>query len=483
MSLRPTASSYNNQSTSLLVAGLLVMTGVTMAGILAAGNIGIGSLVAFLPVLVGLIALIISNPHFGLLFYLHYSFFFIGLNRYIIGIPLGLSIDAVLFLTTLSMFFRLNKENISRLNNGFFLITLLWLIYTFGEAFNPQAENIKSWIYAVRAVSFYAIQTVPLTLLLFNKKEHLNQFIKILIAWGVVSAIWGWKQINIGLDPFENAWLEAGGKVTHVLDGQLRAFSFFSDAGQFGVTMAYIAFIALIMSFGPYKRKIKIGYFIAFFVCLIGMSTSGSRGPVFVIFFGLITYLLMNRKFRILIPGLLFMLLTFAFLKFTFIGNTNYQVFRIRTALDPKEASLLVRLNNQEKIKEYLSERPFGTGIGTTDSWALRFYPKSYMVDLPTDSWFVKIWVENGVVGLSLYALSLAFVLVMGVVKIRLIENADTKQKMLALFGGFIGIVVASFGNPVFGQAPLGAIMYISMAMLTTAESYDVKTPKPIPIK
>ena len=115
MSLRPTANSYKNQSTSLLVAGLLIMTGVTMAGVLAAGNIGIGSLVAFLPVLVGLIALIISNPQFGLLFYLHYSFFFIGLNRYIIGIPLGLSIDAVLLLITLSMFFRLNKENIGRL--------------------------------------------------------------------------------------------------------------------------------------------------------------------------------------------------------------------------------------------------------------------------------------------------------------------------------------------------------------------------------
>ncbi len=483
MSNRPTANSLKNQSTTFIVAGLLLMTGVTMAGVLAAGDIGIGSLVAFLPVLVGLIALVISNPHFGLLFYLHYSFFFIGLNRYIIGVPLGLSIDAVLFLTTLSMLFRLNKDNIGRLNNGFFLVSFIWLLYTIGEAFNPEADNFKSWIYAVRAVSFYAIQTIPLTLLLFNKKEHLNQFIKIVITWGVISAIWGWKQINIGLDPYENAWLEAGGKITHVLDGQLRAFSFYSDAGQFGVTMAYIAFIALIMAFGPYKRKTKFWYAMAFIVCFLGMSTSGSRGPIFVIFFGLVAYLLMIRKFKVLVPGILMILLTFAFLKFTFIGNTNYQVYRIRTALDPKEASLLVRLNNQEKIKEYLEARPFGSGIGTTDSWALRFYPESYLNKLPTDSWFVKIWVENGIIGLTFYALGLAFVIVMGVVKIRRIENADSKQKMLALFGGFMGIVVASFGNPVFGQAPLGALMYISMAMLTTADSYDEKIPKPIPIK
>jgi hypothetical protein len=42
------------------------------------------------------------------------------------------------------------------------------------------------------------------------------------------------------------------------------------------------------------------------------------------------------------------------------------------------------------------------------------------------------------------------------------------------LYGGFLGVVTASFGNPVFGQAPLGALMYFSMTMLSTAESYDV---------
>ena len=166
-------------------------------------------------------------------------------------------------------------------------------------------------------------------------------------------------------------------------------------------------------------------------------------------------------------------LLVFAFLKFTFIGNSNYQIYRIRTALDPKEASLVVRLTNQDKISHYLENRPFGAGIGTTDVWALRFYPGSALNNLPTDSWFVKIWVENGIFGLVLYALSLSYVIVMGVVKIRQLKNPDTRQKMIALYGGFAGILAASFGNPVFGQAPLGVLMYVSMTMLCTSEIYD----------
>lgn len=473
--MRPNAKALNPQANTFVIAGLLAMTGVTMAGVLAAGDIGIGSLVAFLPVLVGLIALIISNPYYGLMFYIHYSFFFIGVNRYVVGIPLGLTVDVVLFLTTLSMIFRIHKDNVKKLNNGLLITTAIWFIYTLGEAFNPEADNIIAWVYAARGVSFYAIQTVPLTLLLFDKKEHLDGFIKIIIVWGVFGAVWGWKQVNIGLDPFEQGWLEAGGKITHVLAGQLRAFSFFSDAGQFGVVMAYVAYISLILSFGPYKTSQKFLYFVAFFVCLIGMGTSGSRGPVFVIFFGVITYLLLIRNYRILIPGIFMILVIFSFLKFTFIGNSNYQVYRIRTALDPKEASLLVRLSNQEKLREYLKERPFGSGIGTTDSWAARYYPNSYLVNLPTDSWFVKIWVENGVIGLSVYALSLALVVVMGVVQLRKVKNTDSRQKLIALYGGFLGIVTASFGNPVFGQAPLGALMYISMTMLTVAEIYDHK--------
>ncbi len=473
--MRPGSKSFSGRNTTFIIAVLILATGVTMASVLAVGDIGIVSLVAFLPVFFGVIALIISNPYYGLMCYIHYSFFFIGINRYVSDIPLDLFVDGILFLTTLSLLFRLNKENSAKLNNGFFFTIVLWLFYTLGEAFNPEADNINAWLYAVRGISFYAIQTVLLTLLLFDKKEHLDGLIKTIIIWGIFGAFWGWKQINIGLDPFENKWLEDGGRITHVLLGQLRAFSFFSDAGQFGVTMAYVAYICLILALGPYTKWARILYAIGFVVCLIGMSTSGSFEPIFVIFFGFIVYLLLIRNFRLLGSGLVLLLIAFSFLKFTNIGNSNHQIYKIRTALDPKEAPLLVRLANQEKIREYLVNRPFGSGIGTTGSGATRFYPNSYLTNLPTDSWFVKIWLENGIVGLIIYALGLAFALVLGVVKIKTITDRDTKQKLIALYGGFLGVLIASFGTPVFGQAPIGALMYVTMTMLTVGEIYQPK--------
>lgn len=482
--MRPNTSIVSQRTNNFIIGLLIVVTGITMAVVLSIGDLGIGSLVAFLPAIVGLIALVISNPYYGLIFYVNYSFFFTGLNRYVPAIPLGLMVDGLLFLTTLSMVFRLTKESVSRLQNGFFAVTALWFLYTLFEAINPEAGNLAAWAYAARGISFYAVQTVPLTLVLFATKRDLDQFFRLVIIWGVIAAFWGWKQINIGLDPFEQGWLDTIGGVTHLLGGQLRAFSFFSDAGQFGATMAYVAFLGLVMALGPYNAKKKLLYLLVFVVCILGMGTSGSRGPIFVVFFGLITYMLMIRNYRVLIPGIIGILVVFAFLKFTYIGNTNYQIFRVRTALDPKDASLLVRLSNQNKLRKYLETRPFGAGIGTTDTWAARFYPTSYLVNVPTDSWFVKLWVENGIVGLSVYSFGLAFVIVFGVVNIRKIKNKDAKQKMMALYGGFLGIITASFGNPVFGQAPLGALMYMSMTMLSVAYRYDEpEEPKVEPVK
>jgi hypothetical protein len=479
--VRPGVSLVSQRTTNFIIALLIVVTGITMGVVLSIGDLGIGSLVAFLPAIVGLVALIIANPYYGLIFYVNYSFFFIGLNRYVPTIPLGLLVDGLLLLTTLSMVFRLTKDSASRLQNGFFALTGLWFLYSLFGAINPEAGNFSAWVYAARGITFYAVQTVPLTLVLFATKRDLDQFFRLVLIWGVVGAIWGWKQINIGLDPFENAWLEAGGKVTHVLDGQLRAFSFFSDAGQFGATMAYVAFLALIMALGPYKASKRFWYLVAFIICILGMGTSGSTGLIFVVFVGLVSYLLMIRNYRILVPGVIGILVVFLFLKFTFIGNNNYQIYRVRTALDPKDASLLVRLSNQAKLREYLQARPFGSGIGATETWASRFYPTSYLVNVPTDSWFGKIWVENGIVGLSVYSFGLAFVIVFGVVNIRKMKNRDAKQKMLALYGGFLGIISASFGNPVFGQAPLGVLMYMSMTMLSVAYRYD--EPEDLPVK
>lgn len=145
----------------------------------------------------------------------------------------------------------------------------------------------------------------------------------------------------------------------------------------------------------------------------------------------------------------------------------------MRSALDPNDASLNVRKENQKKFKSYLQNRPFGGGIGTSGSWGQRFSPGTFLAETPNDSWYVKIWAEMGVVGLSLHLSILLYIALMALLKIWKVKDEGLKQKLLALFAGYIGIILASYGNPILGQMPTGIVIYMSWAYFFLAPDLD----------
>jgi hypothetical protein len=51
----------------------------------------------------------------------------------------------------------------------------------------------------------------------------------------------------------------------------------------------------------------------------------------------------------------------------------------MRTAFDPNDASLQVRLDNQKILKGYLAVRPLGGGIGHAGDKAQRFLPNAFL--------------------------------------------------------------------------------------------------------
>lgn len=476
--MRPQTSTLNGNVANYSIGLILLLVGTLLAMLLSTGDSLIGVIAISIPFVFAFIVFVFINPYYGILAYLNYSFFSNGLARYIPDIQLGLGIDFILFLTTLSMLINIKWESLAKLKQGVFFVTLIWFVYTVFLVINPELGKVQSLIYGIRGISLYSVQVIPLVLLYLDSKKDFNTFLKILIIWSIISTIWGFKQILLGTDAFETKWLADGGNVTHILNGQLRAFSFYSDAGQFGATMAFVSFITFILGFGPYSKKRRYTFFAIAFFTFLGFSISGSRGPVFIIIFGFLFYLILIKRFTTLIYGLIIGIILFSFLKFTNIGSGNYQIFRIRTALDPKEASLMVRLKNQEVIGNYLQNKPFGAGVGTTDVFGIRFYPGSILANLPTDSWFVSIWAQSGIVGLVLHLFTLAYVLVVGFENIYRLKNLDLRYKMIALYGGFFGIIIASLANPIFGQSPMGPIMYISMVYLCLADKLDIEFEK-----
>lgn len=446
------------------VIGILVLAAVLAVGV-AYGGLLVALAYIGIPCAILGVSFILAKPKYGLLAVIVFGFLANGLTRYVPG-PLGLSIDMLLVLTILGILFSQRKFDTKQLHNSLMLLTVGWFGYTLFQIVNPEARSLQAWFYAVRGVSLYMLFIIPLTFLLMRREKDLDWLIMLWLGLSVLGTLWGIRQFILGPDSAEQAWLNAGGAVTHILFGKLRVFSFYSDAGQFGASQAHASVVAAILAMGERRLPRKLIYIFVALISFYGMLISGTRGAFFVIVGGGACYLIAIRNVRLIILGLLCGALAFGFLKYTTIGQSNYQINRLRTALDPNDASLLVRLENQRKLADFLATRPFGGGIGSGGSWGQRFSPNSFLAQTALDSWYVKIWAESGIVGLVLHVGSLLAIMVIGFLNIYRLPIPDLKYKMIAIFSGLGGIILASYGNQLLGQMPTGVLVYMTMVYL-----------------
>lgn len=435
---------------------------------------GIGVLSALIFTIIYLY-LLFTNPIIGLYTAVVLSFLLIGMGRYVKDIQIGLGMDAILVLTYLALFINRFKERIdwSPANKDITVLAAIWFGYSLFELVNPEAHSIAAW-FSGRGVGLYMILLAPLALIFINTTRKLDFFLYIWGTFSILASLKGIMQLQFGLDHAEQAWLDEGNYKTHVLFGKLRAFSFLSDAGQFGGTQGYAAVVATIYAIAKKEWKAKYFFILVALLGFYGMIISGTRGAMSVPLAGFMTFFVLRKNIRLLSFGIALLTIIFIFFKFTTIGQENNQIRRMRTAFDPNDASLQVRLNNQKLLKNYLATRPFGGGIGHGGVKAQRFLPNAFLSQIATDSWYVLIWVEQGIAGLLLHLFILFYVLIKACYKIMFrIRDPILKLKMSALASGMFGVMVASYGNAVLGQMPTNVLLYISMAVLVSSEKFD----------
>ncbi len=348
------------------------------------------------------------------------------------------------------------------------MLVSLWMLINIFEIANPQALSIEAWFYAMRGVALYFFLTLLVAYLCLDQKADFRWFIFLWFGFSIIGTLWGMKQFFIGLDSAEKAWLNVPGNLsTHLLFGRLRVFSFYSDAGQFGASQAHTALVASILALSTKKTGEKLFFLLTAILCFYGMLISGTRGAFAIPVIGFFTYLLLIRNFKIIIVGTSMLVILFVLLKFTFIGQGNYQIQRLRSSLNPNDASLQVRIANQKKLAVYLDTHFLGGGVGSGGYWGQRFSPNSFLANLALDSWYVRIAAEYGYIGLLFYLGMILFILYKSLKKIHNEKDMDLKIQWIALFCGLCGVVVASYSNQVLGQMPTGILIYLSIVFLT----------------
>lgn len=465
---------YTLLNSRWLLPGLVA--GALGAGWLA-GQVGplVPGLLLGVPVVVLFLAMVFHSPRAGFITYLCYSFMLAYLSRHIMA-PVGLALEGIMVVTWLAVLFhRADPPNWERVNNDLCKITVAWFAINVLEVANPAGASVVGWFYEVRSSAFFWLLTVPLCFMIFNKRRDLNFFLYLFIALSLLGTLYGIKQKMFGVDAMEQRWLDEGGARTHLIWGQLRIFSNYSEAAQFGCSQAHMGLICFILALGPFSWKKRILLACASVLLLYGMLLSGTRGAFFVIVFGAFIYLVLSKRVKVLILGCLLASGAFFVLKYTGIGNSNPSVFRMRTALDPNDPSLQVRLKNQALLRDYLSSRPLGGGVGVMGSWGLQYNADKFLSTIAPDSLFVKVWGQYGIVGFLIWFGMMLYILGKSIGIVWNIKDPRLRQKLVALTAGYGGILVCSYGNEIMNQMPSSVIVYVSWVFIFLGPEFDTK--------
>ena len=329
--------------------------------------------------------------------------------------------------------------------------------------------NISSWYSGARMMAFQLLYIFLVFSLYISTPKILFQY---LIIWGCLalfSAIWVYKQINYGLTPVESSWLWNVGYTTHILNGGslIRYFSTFSDAANYGCNAAATAAAFVIFTITTRINKLRIFYAIVSVLVIYGMFQSGTRTAIFCLAAGLMVYVILSKSIKIAVPFSIVFVLFAIMLIFTDIGNGNQQIRRMRSAFNKDDASMNVRDINQEVMKKYIQDAPWGIGIGMgmNNVPANNKYRK--LAIIPPDSEYIFIWLRTGPIGITIFIITM-LIMFGGACWIVLFK---LKNKSLIGIGGglcsaFVAIQLGAYANQVLMQFPNCLIFYGGLSIV-----------------
>jgi O-Antigen ligase len=451
-----------SMSLSVLVAGSTYQFGI------------LGPLAVIAMAAVGtFIVALFHNPRWAFWAYFAYCFVLGFLVKSFLNIPVGLALDAMLLLTWCSILVNMNKFNWQNIKNEHVILSAIWFVISVLEVLNPYGGSLIGWFNELRFTALNWLLIAPLAFLLFNRISDLNRFIVFILFFSCLATLYGVKQIYFGVTSGEQQWLDSGNNVTHILNGTLRVFSIYSDAGQFGASQAIVAVIAMVLAMGPFGFTKRIIFGLVALICLYGMGISGTRGALFALISGVFFALFLSKNFKILIIGTAFALSGLGVLKYTTIGNESFQVRRLRSALDPKDASFNVRLDNQKKLKFLLRDEPFGAGLGMSGMNGTTYNADKPIANIQPDSYWVKVWVMYGVVGLFIWFAINCYILGKCSGIVWKLKDPKLKTKMIALTSGTVGCFICSYGNEIMNGMPSSVIMFMSWSFVFIAPWLD----------
>jgi hypothetical protein len=360
------------------------------------------------------------------------------------------------------------KQNphFERCVNIMLLALIIWCGFCTLEILNDTCGlgiNIGAWYQGVRMMAYQLLYIFLVFSIYISSPKILINYLKLWAFLSLFSAIWTWKQQNIGLTTAEEGFLYGSGRATHIIQGGtlIRYFSTFSDAANYGCNAAASAVAFLIFGITTKIKKDRLLFIIVGILVIKSMFASGTRTAIFCMTGGFAAYIVLSKSFKIAIPAAIIGSFFLFILAFTNIGQGNQQIRRMRSAFDRSDASANVRDINQETMRKYMRDAPWGIGIGMFGTNVPSNNKYNLMSTIAADSEYVFIWLRTGIIGITIFIITMLMMLG-GACYIILFRLKS--PSLIGIGGGlccaFIAIQLGGYANMVLMQFPNGLTFY-----------------------
>ena len=452
---------------------LLGLTGIVIS--LLTNNMALlGGLICF-PILLISCYQVLCKPIILFLIIFTINYYLMGLTRYVDLSGISFLMDILMVSTLLLIIVHSSILKNIEWKYGFNTLTIgsfAWMLYCLAQIANPSGM-LQAWILSRGLIINGFIISLTISLLCVKYKT-IKLILFMLSIFALTAFLKAAMQKFIGFDKGEQLWLNRGGALTHLIASGTRYFSFFTDAGNFGSNMGCANVIFTIAACYIKSKPLKIYYTIVVIASLYAMFLSGTRGAMIVPLGGLALFIILSKNIRIIAIGSISLLCIYIFFAFTMIGQNNQQIRRMRTAFTPTEdGSFNVRRENQARLGEYLKNKPFGEGLGLSGVENQKISNR-FTTSIPHDSWYVKIWVETGIVGITLYLGFLFISIAHGawIIMFR-IKDKELKGLLSGLLCGITGMLLSAYGNAFWGQYPTHIIAFTGLALVLKGTYFD----------
>lgn len=381
------------------------------------------------------------------------------------GIPLSLYSEMLEILLLLVAIIDARKSpHFDRTINLMLYALLMWCGFCTLEVLNDTCGlgiNVGAWYQGARMMAFQLLYAFLVFTIYIDNHKTLIHYLFFWAFLSLFTVLYTWKQIHLGFSPLENAWLQ--GSRTHILQGGtlIRYFSTYSDAANFGIGIASAAVAFFIIGITNKIKKFRYFFIITAILCVWAMFQSGTRTAIACMGAGTIAYVFLSKSIKIAVSVTILGGLAFFILAFTNIGQGNQQIRRMRSAFNKNDASANLRTINQETMRKYMKDAPWGIGIGMNQSNVPANNKYTLMSSIAPDSEYVFIWLRTGKIGITLFLATMLLMLggACWIVMFR-IKSPSLQGIGAGFCCAFVSMQLGAYGNQVLMQFPNCLVFY-----------------------